>query len=306
MSEPPTGEQFELVAGDHRAAVVELGAGLRSYALGGVELLDTYHVSEVPGDACRGEVLLPFANRVDGGRYDWEGSELRLPLSEPELGHAIHGSARFMNWHGERDGHDRVSMTLVLRPSKGYPFTLSLGLDYRLATGGLEVRTLARNVGASRAPFVAGYHPYFATAAGGASSASLRVPATTYLTLDERLIPTGRAEVAGTPVDFRAAKQIGDLEINACFTDLERDADGLARVQLEPGDGRPAITVAMDSNHEFVQLFTGDTLAPSQARRGVAIEPMTGAPNAFRDGHGLIALEPGEGFEGVWRIEPSA
>jgi aldose 1-epimerase len=36
--------------------------------------------------------------------------------------------------------------------------------------------------------------------------------------------------------------------------------------------------------------------------RGLAVEPMTCAPNAFRSGDGLLRLEPGGGFEGSWGI----
>jgi aldose 1-epimerase len=50
-------------------------------------------------------------------------------------------------------------------------------------------------------------------------------------------------------------------------------------------------------------VFTGDDL-PDVARRGLAVEPMTCAPNAFRSGDGLIVLEPGETHLGSWGIVP--
>jgi aldose 1-epimerase len=45
----------------------------------------------------------------------------------------------------------------------------------------------------------------------------------------------------------------------------------------------------------FLQVFSGDL--PDVQRRGLAVEPMTCAPNAFRSGDGLLRLEPGGGFE---------
>ena len=51
-------------------------------------------------------------------------------------------------------------------------------------------------------------------------------------------------------------------------------------------------------------LFTGDPL-PDVARRSLAVEPMTCAPNAFRSGDGLIRLEPGESATSSWGIVPS-
>ena len=44
----------------------------------------------------------------------------------------------------------------------------------------------------------------------------------------------------------------------------------------------------------MLEVFTGDTLAPERRRTGLAVEPMTCPPDAFRSGEGLIRLEPGE------------
>jgi len=49
-------------------------------------------------------------------------------------------------------------------------------------------------------------------------------------------------------------------------------------------------------------LFTGDTLAGAERRRGLGVEPMTCAPNAFQSGLGLRVLEPGEQLTASWGI----
>jgi aldose 1-epimerase len=51
-------------------------------------------------------------------------------------------------------------------------------------------------------------------------------------------------------------------------------------------------------------VFTGDH--PAVERRGLAVEPMTCAPNAFRSGDGLRRLEPGASFTASWGIAPRA
>ena len=58
----------------------------------------------------------------------------------------------------------------------------------------------------------------------------------------------------------------------------------------------------MDPSHRFVQVFTGDALPEEDRRRGIAIETMTCAPDAFRSGEGLRALSPGESFTSVWGV----
>jgi aldose 1-epimerase len=69
--------------------------------------------------------------------------------------------------------------------------------------------------------------------------------------------------------------------------------------RLQVGD----VTVWADERWKYVQLFTGDPL-PDVARRSLAVEPMTCAPNAFRTGEDLIRLDPGEIFDGRWGITP--
>jgi aldose 1-epimerase len=75
----PSGRQFEIALGDQRVVVVEVGGGLRSYAVGGADVLDGYEV----GGACtsgRGQVLIPWPNRIGQGSYEFGGREyLRCP-----------------------------------------------------------------------------------------------------------------------------------------------------------------------------------------------------------------------------------
>jgi aldose 1-epimerase len=78
---------------------------------------------------------------------------------------------------------------------------------------------------------------------------------------------------------------------------LERAEDGTARVEF----GRSALWFGEEYTH--LMLFTGDVL-PDVARRALAVEPMTCAPNAFQSGDGLLTLAPGASFVGRWGIEP--
>src|SRR5258707_383706 len=93
---PPSGEQISLELGPHRVTVVEVGGGLRAYALGGWDVLDGYGVVERCSGA-RGQPLIPWPNRLRDGRYRWKGAELQLDLSEPALQNAIHGLVRWRN-----------------------------------------------------------------------------------------------------------------------------------------------------------------------------------------------------------------
>jgi len=49
---------------------------------------------------------------------------------------------------------------------------------------------------------------------------------------------------------------------------------------------RPTTRLWADHSYSYLQLYTGDTQAPSRRRRSLAVEPMTGPPNALRSGRG--------------------
>ena len=296
----PTGGQFEIVYGDQSAVITEVGATLRSFTVAGREILDTFGADEM-SDASRGQVLLPFPNRIDGGKYEFEGEEEQLPLTEPTTNNAIHGLTRWLDWVPLSWTASRVVMCQRIYPQDGYPYLLALQVEYALSSLGLTVVTTASNVGDTSLPFGAGHHPYLTVGTPTIDAATLRLPARTYLETDDRLIPTGRAAVEGSDFDFRRGREIGDTQLDTCFTDVIPDADGYTRVVMTHPDGSPEITVGMDASHAFIQAYTGDTLPEtSDRRRGIAIEPMTCAPNAFNSGDGLRVLAPGESFTSVW------
>ena len=57
-----------------------------------------------------------------------------------------------------------------------------------------------------------------------------------------------------------------------------------------------------DASCTWIQVFTGDSLAPNVRRRGIAVEPMTAPANALASGEGLRVLEPGESLSLRWGI----
>jgi aldose 1-epimerase len=300
----PSGQQFELSAAGQRATVVEVGGGLRTYHAGEWAVLDGYGRDQMC-DGGRGQPLLPWPNRLADGRYTFRGREHQLPIDEVPLRNAIHGLTRWSNWSARDLARDRVTMTLTLHPRPGYPFSLELRIAYALSEDGLSVHTTATNVGTEDLPFGAGFHPYFSVGTAVVDEAELRVPARQTLVTDQQQVPTGElAPVEGGALDFRRPRRIGALELDACFTDLERDADGLARVDLRGPEGR-RVGVWLGRGFEWLMVFSGDTLAPERRRRGLALEPMTCPANAFRSGVGLRVLAPGESFEGSWGVRPT-
>ncbi len=191
-------------------------------------------------------------------------------------------------------------MELVLHPQPGYPFTLGLSIDHRLGAGGLSVATTATNLGARPCPYGAGAHPYLTVGTDLVDDALLHMPAEARLETDDRGIPTGASPVEGTPYDFRAARLVGDLVLDTAYTDLTGNEAVVATA-----DGRRRVTLWWDSAYRWLMVFTGDTLDPARRRKGLAVEPMTCAPNAFVTGDGLRVLDPEESWTTTWGIAAS-
>lgn len=305
---PPSGAQHRIAWADHQATVVEVGGGLRTYTVDGAHVVDGYGEDERCTGG-RGQILMPWPNRLRDGRYTFAGSEQQLALTEVDPHNAIHGLVRWLRWTAAVRQPDRVVMELLLHPMPGYPFVLGLSVDYRLgpsslASGerdaaGLTVATTATNLGDRPCPFGSGAHPYLTVGTDLVDDALLQAPGTTWLEVDHQGIPTATAPVEGTHFDFRDQRRLGDVVLDRAYTDLAGSEVTLAN----PDDGRRA-TLWMDESYRWLMLFTGDTLNPSERRRGLAVEPMTCAPNAFVSGDGLRILEPEESWTTTWGLSP--
>lgn len=298
---PLTGAQYEIAAGEYRATITELGAGLRELTRAGRPLITGYQPDELPPGAS-GQLLAPWPNRVDHGRYVFDGAEHQLDLSEPEQANAIHGLTRSEGWARVLHQPDRVVLTHTLLGRPGYPFCLRLDAAYRLdPADGLEVTITARNEGSRRAPYGTGSHPYLTAQAPAVDDCSLTLPAGRWLPAGARDIPSGPAEdVTGGPFDFRRQRRIGGTSINHAFTALERDAAGKAWAWLAADTCRVALWAG--DGYRWLHVFTGDSLPEGNRRRALAVEPMTCPPNALVTGQDLLVLDPGGTVSHSWGI----
>jgi aldose 1-epimerase len=294
--------QIEIARGGQRVGVVALGGGLRSYEAAGRELLNGFRPGERPASG-RGQVLVPWPNRIEDGSYKFDGKRMQLPLTEAENGNAIHGLVRGATWNLVDHEADRVVLDYTLEPQPGYPFALGLSIEYALSPTGLTVTTTAWNLSSETCPYGAGQHPYLTLGTPTIDTLRLQVPARVVAFSDERGLPVRSAPVDGTEYDFRAGREIGGTVLDNAFGELERDGDGRARVLLDDVAGGAGLTLWVDESYRYLMLYTGDS-HPDVARRGLAVEPMTCPPNAFRSGESVIRLEPGESVASSWGLEP--
>lgn len=249
-------------------------------------------------------VMAPFANRIGGARYRFEGCEHDLqPGVEGPARAMRHGFVRdaafeltvlhaddsaataTLSWHGLRPG-----------THPGWPFAVDLSVRYRLHATGLDITVSMRNVGDAAAPCFAGWHPYFRLG-DGIGRCTLQVPARSLVRTDDAQVPlSGRAAYQpleqAPAFDFRSPRALGDTVIDAAYADLCADADGRMRTRLRDPDS--GLGLAVWQRRGVMLVFTGDTLRV-RPRQSVALEPMECMADAFNrtDCAAAVRLESG-------------
>ncbi len=245
---------------------------------------------------CMGKSVGRFANRIARGIFSLDGKEYHLAQNNGP-NHLHGGPNGFANrlWDSRVEG-DRVVFSLLSPDGEeNYPGELGAEVVYDWNDAHeLEISLYAR----ARAKTIVNLtnHSYFNLAgenSGSVLGQSLRLNASRYLPTDSTQIPTGEfAPVAGTPMDFTSAKELG-RDINADFEPLRigngydhcwavdgYESDKLAIVGelSDPVSGR---RMTIRSTQPGVQIYTGNYLQGSPEsksgrgydnRDGVAIE----------------------------------
>jgi len=256
-----------------------------------------------------GAVTGRYANRIGGGRFSLDGREYTLPQNNG--GNTLHGGPdgfAYRVWSAEPDG-----LALLLRLTspdgdQGFPGKLDVQVRYAIEGDGLVIDYAARTDAATVLNLT--NHAYFNLEGAGRPSVLdhvLEIPAETCTATDAELIPTGElSPVAGTPLDFRTPRRIGD-GIDADFPALKIGGGydlnyvlGTAPTALPRFAARVvAGGLAMDvlTTEPGVQLYTGNWLGAPFARHGaLCLETQHFADSPNRPEFPSVVLRPGETF----------
>ena len=276
------GTVLTLQSGDYRAQVAQVGATLLSLTHGGRLLVDPVAPDRLD-DAWRGRTLVPWPNRVVGGRYEVAGTAYELPVNEHETGAALHGLGAFQRWDLVEHTTTSATWALELPPSYGYPFQVRCVTTYTLAEDGLSLRVEGTNIGRAAAPFGASTHPYLTCDGRPVDECRVSLSAGAVLLTDDNSSPTEVVPVADADLDLSGPTSLRGMEVDHAFTDLP----ATWAVELTHPD---ATGVRVDSDAPWVQLYTGDRIG----RVAAAVEPMTCPPDAFNRELDAVLLALGQ------------
>ena len=162
--------------------------------------------------------LVPFSNRIRGGRFSFEGREVVLPMNRPPERHAIHGQAWQASWTAREVSATRALLEFCHAPD-AWPWTYRATQRFTLSPMGLTIELALHNESNTPMPAGLGWHPYF-----------LRTPRTTltapvdriWLT-DAEMLPT---ELVSSPITTRlsAGVTIDSVSLDNGFTGWSRRA----------------------------------------------------------------------------------
>jgi aldose 1-epimerase len=226
----------------------EIGGRVGRLAVDGTDVL-------VTGDATDSPMLwgsfpmAPWAGRVRHGRFVHEGATHELPLTLPP--HAGHGTVWEGSWTRTDDGADPATAALTCPLGPDWPLSGHADQHFQLTTSGLRC-TLAVTAGDRSMPAEVGWHPWFRT------TGPLDWAPTAMYERGADHLPTGRLVDPGpSPWDD-------------CFVNT-------APVRFPVGP----LTVTVQSDCDHLVVF-------DEMDIGIAVEPQSGPPDAFRLGPHLL------------------
>jgi aldose 1-epimerase len=271
-----------------------------------------------------GAFLVPYVNRIRGklspdGKWietTIAGHELSLPANfhgknpDAEI-HSIHGlilSAKFQDVKSMNGAAESTASGIFHGGNFGGHWLSKTDVSIRtiLEDNALDLEVTAKNVGDEVLPVAITYHPYFKFPSGDRTQARLHLPADERIVVDnyDNVFPTGEiVPVKGTPYDFTApgGAALGKLFMDDCFTDLKRNKDGTATIEItDPAAGYGLRILAISPQIKSIQIYTPPD------KDFVAVEPQFNLADPYnkkiwgkRD-TGMVSVQPGQSV--TWHI----
>lgn len=237
-------------------------------------------------DSYKSAKLSPFACRIPEGKYSYEGKQYEFAHKFSD-GNAIHGVLFNKPFRqGEPALHgDAAALSFTYSYRKddpGYPFDYDCMITYTLnADNRVTIDTLVKNMDTRTIPIVDGWHPYFSTGSK-VDGCRLRFSTDRMVEFDEKLIPTGKFLPYHV---FSRERPLADTMLDNAFMLDHKAPQPLCTFYDPEKDIR--LNIYPSENYQVLQLY----IPPD--RQSMAIETLSGAPDAFNNGIGLVLLAPG-------------
>jgi aldose 1-epimerase len=237
--------------------------------------------------------LVPFVNRVRGGRFRFREREIRLAPNLPPQKHPLHGQGWRGSWSVVRAQPEGAELAFGHEPGE-WPWAYEARQVFALDERGLSIDLEVINISGEVMPAGLGQHPYFPAN----SETVLSTQVTEVLTVDDEVMPVGLEPATGRyDLHERRIERAG----------LDNGYEGWSGLaELRWPDRSLTLRITASDNARRFQVY-----APEEGGVVVA-EPVTHANDAFSHPEerwaslGLVLLEPGAAMTMTARFEVSA
>ena len=231
-------------------------------------------------------ILFPFANRINDGQFNFNGSNYNLQCNEKQLNNAIHGlvynKAFLVDELKKFENHAEIKLYYEeINPPTGYPFKFRVELTYKLTNEFLSLKINVINLDDKKLPFTVGWHPYF-------NSVDLDKSKIKFSCIKKIKCNKNNISLGFEPFNSKMPLSLRKRRFDDAFV-------------LEHPDVKfftPEYDLVLKSSEKesFLQLYT-----PINTN-AIAIEPMTGVSDSFNNKIGLKKLSPGQSYSIEWQV----
>ncbi|MDR3128056.1 MAG: hypothetical protein LBT99_01840, partial [Bifidobacteriaceae bacterium] len=146
-----TGNQYEIKYIDnknrkHILSLASIGASIRQYTIDSLDIVTPYPTNQIP-QYFQGQVLFPWANRLEDGLYEFEDQTIQTNINEIDKNNQLHGLSPLYSFELINQGENWITLGLDLPPQKAYPFSINTQIKYKLTDSGLIIESQIHNNG---------------------------------------------------------------------------------------------------------------------------------------------------------------
>lgn len=270
-------------------------------------VIDGYRSEEelIENNGARSRIMAPFSNKIESNRYTFEGKNYFLL-------HRIPGKLPFHGFLGDeefeikniKDNFEYIELILKSKAlyeyeKLGYPFKISVEINFRYNGKELNVNISAKNKGDKPAPFGCGWHPYFKTNDKGIDNLILELNAGKIILTDDNYIPlesfSAYADINDFPtLNFSSIKnknerRILNKNINLCYF------RNYSPSETKIIDEESGLGIKVFQERGVTYIFDGSGLK-NRPRQSIAVEPVEFITNSFNRSESLeeLIIKPGD------------
>jgi aldose 1-epimerase len=228
--------------------------------------------------------MVPFANRIAGGRFEFNHRTVRLPRNWSMDPHPLHGQGWRAAWTIALESATRATLAFE-GGGNDWPWRYRCEQRFALASGTLSVELSIQNMSSGPMPAMLGLHPYFPDA----TRAELWARVPRVWRTDRNALPL---EETPTPSEWRfdPARSLRAVPLDHCLSGW----DGVARLYW-PG----RYVTLRATGCSFLHVY-----APA-GRDFFCVEPQSAAVGALGRGEATV-LPSGERLTITVQLAPGA